>query len=66
MQQLNNINYYKLIEKFGSEFAIMLDASENELGKVVDKKLTTLILKNRESKINVKPGYDGEYGIPEL
>jgi len=25
-----------------------------------------LILKNRNGKINVKPGYDGEYGVAQI
>ena len=30
--------------------------------KDFDKNLVNLIIKNREGKIKVKPGYDGEYG----
>jgi uncharacterized protein (TIGR00375 family) len=56
--------YYELISKFGSEFSVLLDAEEDELKKVVDEKLANAIMKNREGKIYVKPGYDGEYGKP--
>ncbi|MAG15692.1 DNA helicase UvrD [Candidatus Woesearchaeota archaeon] len=58
--------YNLLIEKFGSEFNILLNVSEEELKKVVDEKLAAAIIANREGKIEVKPGYDGEYGIPIL
>ena len=34
--------------------------------KNVDGKLIELILKNRQGRINVKPGYDGVYGVAEL
>ncbi len=56
--------YNFLIENFGNEFNILLKVSKEEmLQKKVDEKLVDLILKNREGKINVKPGYDGEYGV---
>jgi uncharacterized protein (TIGR00375 family) len=66
-QQLEGKNVWKvynsLIEEFGTEFNILLNISKEQfLGKNVDEKLTELILRNREGKIKVKPGYDGEYG----
>lgn len=54
--------YYVLIEKFGSEFIILLETPKGELEKVVSPKLADLIIKNRTGKIDVKPGYDGVYG----
>jgi len=58
--------YNALIEKFGDEFNVMLDAPEEELKKVVDEKLAAAIIRNRNGQIKVKPGYDGEYGKPIL
>ncbi|VVB82318.1 Uncharacterised protein [uncultured archaeon] len=56
--------YNSLIELFGNEFNILLDVSKEEFaGKNVKEKIIELILKNREEKIKVKPGYDGEYGV---
>ena len=37
-------------------------SKEEFLEKDVGTKLIDLILKNREGKINIKPGFDGEYG----
>jgi uncharacterized protein (TIGR00375 family) len=55
--------YNRLIEEFENEFHILLDVSREELlKKEIDEKIIDLILKNREEKIKVKPGYDGEYG----
>ncbi|MDD5012175.1 MAG: endonuclease Q family protein [Candidatus Nanoarchaeia archaeon] len=55
--------YNSLIENFGNEFNILLNVSKEEfLGKNIDEKLIELILRNREEKIKVKPGFDGEYG----
>lgn len=55
--------YNNLIKEFGNEFNILLDVSkEGLLEKGIDEKLVYWIIKNRESKIKVQPGYDGVYG----
>lgn len=57
------IIYNNLIENFGNEINILLKISKQQFfAKNVDEKLIELILKNREEKIKVKPGFDGEYG----
>ena len=58
--------YNSLIKEFDSEFEILLKISKEKLLKVTDSKIVELILKNREGKIKVTPGYDGEYGIALL
>jgi uncharacterized protein (TIGR00375 family) len=56
--------YNLLIKKFTNEFNILLDVSKEEFIKEdFNEKLVNLILENREGKIKVKPGYDGEYGV---
>jgi uncharacterized protein (TIGR00375 family) len=55
--------FNKLTAKFGSELDILLNVSEEEL-KTFDAKLGELLIQNREGKIEVQPGFDGEYGIP--
>jgi uncharacterized protein (TIGR00375 family) len=55
--------YNSLIEKFKNEFNILIGISHEELMKAVNNKLLVdLIIKNRDGKIKVKPGYDGVYG----
>ncbi len=55
--------YNELIEMFENEFNILLNVSKGEFAnKNVDEKIIEIILRNREEKIKVKPGYDGEYG----
>jgi uncharacterized protein (TIGR00375 family) len=55
--------YDNLIALFGNELNILLRVSKDEMiEKKVDEKLIELIMLNREGKIKVKPGFDGEYG----
>jgi len=59
--------YNSLIEHFGNEFNVLLRVTKEQLlGKKIDERLIELILKNREGRIKIKPGYDGEYGVPVL
>lgn len=56
--------YNQLIEKFSSEFNILLNAKKEDIIKIIpsQEKLADLILANRSGNICVKPGYDGVYG----
>jgi uncharacterized protein (TIGR00375 family) len=54
--------YNMLIEKFGDEYAVLIDASEEALSRVVDEKIAEAIVRVREGRIRVVPGYDGVYG----
>ncbi|RLG14980.1 DNA helicase UvrD, partial [Candidatus Pacearchaeota archaeon] len=55
--------YNSLIESFGNEFNILLNVSKEELSsKGFNSDIIDLIMRNREQRIKVKPGYDGVYG----
>lgn len=54
--------YNKGIEKFGSEYKISMEADLKSLNEVFHPKLSQLIIKDREGKTKVEPGYDGVYG----
>ncbi|MGQ9641214.1 MAG: endonuclease Q family protein [Candidatus Bathycorpusculaceae bacterium] len=54
--------YNMLIEKFGDEYTVLIDASMDALNKVVDKKFAEAIIRVREGHVKVTPGYDGVYG----
>ncbi len=55
----------KFVNRFGSELATLLKAEKEEIEKI-DENLAEIIIKNREGKIKIKPGYDGVYGSLDL
>ena len=57
--------YNLFIKEFGNEFNVLLKVSFEDLKKV-DEKVAGVVIRCREGKINVKPGYDGEYGRVDL
>ena len=55
--------YNSFINNFENEFNVLLNVSKEELfEKKFDEKLIELILLNRQGKISIDPGFDGEYG----
>ncbi|MEM2713933.1 MAG: endonuclease Q family protein [Candidatus Pacearchaeota archaeon] len=54
--------YEALIKNFGNEFNILLNVEPGKLAKATNKAIVEAIIKNREGKIKVVPGYDGVYG----
>jgi len=58
--------YDQAITQFKTEFCILLEKPPEELEKVFSPALTALILRNRQGKIDVTPGYDGAYGQAKI
>ncbi len=54
--------YDRLVEKGGSEFRILLEASPEELGSFVPPKILEGIIRMRQGKVSIVPGHDGVYG----
>jgi len=60
--------YRGIVEQAGSEFALLMDKSEEEIKAIQTVGLSGELLalsigRMRAGKVSIKPGYDGEYGI---
>ncbi|MDD5492400.1 MAG: endonuclease Q family protein, partial [bacterium] len=58
--------YQKLIAYFGNEFSILLDADISEISNHTVEKVASGIDKMRKGKVQINPGYDGEFGTISL
>ena len=56
----------KITNEFGSEMNVLLDVPEEKLKLVTHEKIVKIIIKNRNGKLKIQPGYDGIYGKPVL
>ncbi len=61
--------YTPLVERFGDEYKVLIDAPKEALcAAVVDQRIAEAIIRVREGTARVVPGYDGVYGkliLPE-
>ncbi|MDD5567948.1 MAG: endonuclease Q family protein [Candidatus Omnitrophica bacterium] len=55
--------YRSCLSKFGTEFEILMRAPKQDLLKGLPPKVAEGVLRVREGKVDIKAGYDGEYGI---
>lgn len=60
--------YGTLVERAGSEFALLLDRNEAEIetlgtAGVPGELLAMAVGRMRSGQVSIKPGYDGEYGV---
>jgi len=54
--------YNNLIERVGNEFKVLLESSKEELEKATTPEIAEGIIRMREGKVSIDPGFDGVYG----
>ncbi|OGL74446.1 hypothetical protein A3E39_04130 [Candidatus Uhrbacteria bacterium RIFCSPHIGHO2_12_FULL_60_25] len=60
----------KLIDAFTAasktEFGVLLDEPESELARLAPPEIVSAIFAMRRGEVDVRPGYDGEYGVVKM
>lgn len=54
--------YMSIVEKLGSEFFALFDASRPELEAATKPEIAEGIMRVRDGRLRIEPGYDGTYG----
>ncbi|MBM4255444.1 MAG: DNA helicase UvrD [Deltaproteobacteria bacterium] len=57
-----NVEYDRLLDRYGSELRILLDLDEKEFADGTPPRIVAGIMKVRRGEVQITPGYDGEYG----
>ena len=54
--------YNPLVEKFTDEYTVLIDVSKDDLSCVAGEEIAEAVVRVREGRAHVVPGYDGVYG----
>jgi len=60
------IEYENLIKKGKNEFNILLNLGINKIKEISTSKIAQGVKRVREKKLNIKPGFDGQYGTVKV
>ena len=55
-------DYLSLLAALGSEFSILLDATLADIERAASPIVAEAVKRVRQGRVNIRPGYDGEYG----
>jgi len=55
--------YFSLLRRFGPELVILREIATGELETVAGPLLATAVERIRKGELEIRPGYDGEYGV---
>jgi uncharacterized protein (TIGR00375 family) len=58
--------YRAIIPRLGTELEVLIEVSEDKLLKELPIKIAKAIVSVRNGKVNILPGFDGEYGEIEI
>jgi uncharacterized protein (TIGR00375 family) len=58
--------YLDIVNTYGSEFTILITMSSEELYNKLPPRVAEGIIRVRDKKLTILPGYDGEYGIVKI
>ncbi|PKB79725.1 MAG: hypothetical protein BZY88_11745 [SAR202 cluster bacterium Io17-Chloro-G9] len=54
--------YHRLVSELGGELRTLTQADDDELATVAGEELARLVIRARQGRVVVEPGYDGVYG----
>ena len=54
--------YMSIVKRVGNEFSILFDIPEKELKEALPGAIADAVMRVREGKVHIAPGYDGVYG----
>src|SRR3989338_154588 len=58
--------YDNLVQKLGSEFSILIDASLEDIERASSKSIAEAVNRVRTGDIYIEPGYDGVFGVVKV
>lgn len=59
--------YFDIIKNVSNEFNVLINKTESELKNLINNKaIVEAIIRVRRAEINVKPGFDGEFGVVKI